>query len=71
MSAFQPRPRLTRSLPPAVVTPELYDRLSAFAKDNRASKSEIIRCAVEFFLSANNSKSQDEKRISTEVEAAS
>lgn len=66
MTVFQRRPRLTAQLPPAVVTPDLHDRLTQFARENNASVSEIIRCAVEFFLSANSSKSTDDSRNTIE-----
>lgn len=68
MTVFQRRPRLTKPLPPAVVTPELYERLTKFASKNKASKSEVIRFAVEFFLSATSNKSLEDMRKIAESE---
>lgn len=44
--------RFTEKLPGPVVTKEMQQQVSDFAKANDATVSEVIRAALEFFLSA-------------------
>jgi hypothetical protein len=41
-------------LPPATCSQEVYDAIAELAKKNQISKAEVIRQAVQFFLSANS-----------------
>jgi predicted solute-binding protein len=50
------RKRFTTSLPPVPVSSEMKLDIDSFAKERGVSMSEIVRLAVEVFLSANYSK---------------
>jgi hypothetical protein len=41
-------------LPPAECSHEVYDAIAALAKKNKISKAEVIRQAIQFFLTANS-----------------
>lgn len=43
-------PKLTSQLPAVLVTPSTHDRVVQIAEDNKVSRAQVIRAAIDLFL---------------------